>query len=114
MTELKPFYVRATTDIRQEDIDVLVTPSEETKLEDLKQGDVDPVIKWSFAWSYDKRNYVTRYLFSSFSSCLILRLGYNKIENKILAMNDPNHQETVFLETALFGAMAGEVRNTVH
>jgi hypothetical protein len=37
------------------------------------------------------------------------RLGYNKIENKILGMNDPEHKETVFVETVQFGAMAGEV-----
>jgi len=76
--------------------EILVTPSEETTLIDLKQGEIDPVIKWNFAWSYEKRNLVTR-------------LGYNKIENKILGMNDPDHKETVFLETVQFGAMAGEV-----
>jgi hypothetical protein len=39
------------------------------------------------------------------------RLGFNKIENRILGMNDPDHKETVFLETIqeVKGFMGGEV-----
>jgi hypothetical protein len=53
MSNLLPFEVKGQ-------IDVLVTPKEETNLTDLKQGEDDPVIKWSFTWQFDKRNFVTR------------------------------------------------------
>ncbi len=60
MLDLSPFQVVATTGLRQQDIAIVVTPSEETELTDLKQGDSDPVIKWNFAWSFEKKNYITR------------------------------------------------------
>jgi hypothetical protein len=56
MSELSPFTVNTMK------TEILVTPSEETALSDLKQGEIDPVIKWNFAWSYEKRNFVTRYV----------------------------------------------------
>lgn len=54
MAEFAPFHVNAAN------IDILVTPSEETPLTDLKKGEIDPVIKWNFTWEYDKKTFVTR------------------------------------------------------
>jgi hypothetical protein len=58
--EMESFVVSVTTGLRLQDFNVIVTPKEETTLTDLKEGEGDPVIKWSFSWSWEDRKYNTR------------------------------------------------------